>query len=341
MSKASGLLLIMAGLGAAAYVLAGSAEQGEQASSQRTDIVKSPSAATINVATVTKPGRADQHPSAATVVAPKPQPAVAPAFRPVPPALAEAPPAPTRSVIATLEQRASEPSRLPLPPAQKAASVPGDRASLARELQRELKRVGCYDGEINATWTTSTRRAMKAFTDRVNATLPVEEPDYILLALVQGHHDRACGKPCPAGQSLSEAGRCLSDAILARATTKGSARVSAATAPKGKAPEPPAPAITAWSTNTTVAAPARPEPPPEGRMALAGPQTDTSPPTAAAPMSSAGVAVLPGQGGAVPHHGPVPPAAVYERRQAPRYVQQAPRQRFNAKAFFHKLDYGR
>src|SRR5947207_1138662 len=102
---------------------------------------------------------------------------------------------------------------------------------MARELQRELKRVGCYDGEINATWTPSTRRAMKAFTDRVNATLPVEEPDYILLALVQSHQDNVCGKPCPAGQGLSEAGRCLPNAILARAATKGSARVSAGAPP--------------------------------------------------------------------------------------------------------------
>src|SRR5262245_2389990 len=51
---------------------------------------------------------------------------------------------------------------------------PGDRAALARALQRELKRVGCYDGEITGVWTTSSRMAMKAFTEHVNATLPVD-----------------------------------------------------------------------------------------------------------------------------------------------------------------------
>jgi peptidoglycan hydrolase-like protein with peptidoglycan-binding domain len=48
-------------------------------------------------------------------------------------------------------------------------------------LQSELKRVGCYGGVINGVWTGSTRQAMKAFMDRVNATLPTDLPDTILL----------------------------------------------------------------------------------------------------------------------------------------------------------------
>jgi hypothetical protein len=106
-------------------------------------------------------------------------------------------------------------------PDQKAvAAVPGDRASLARALQRELQRVGCYDGEVNGTWTTSTRMAMKAFTDRVNASLPIDQPDYILLSLVQRHDGRACGTNCPTGQLLSDEGRCVPSAVLAKAPTK-------------------------------------------------------------------------------------------------------------------------
>ena len=95
-----------------------------------------------------------------------------------------------------------------------------DRASLARELQRELKRVGCYDGKINSSWTLSTRTAMKAFTNRINAMLPVDKPDQILLALVQDYRDRVCGVACPAGESLAKDGRCLPNAVLARATKK-------------------------------------------------------------------------------------------------------------------------
>ena len=67
----------------------------------------------------------------------------------------------------------------------KTTPMPGDEGSLAQQLQRELARVGCYDGQINGVWTTSTRQAMKAFLARVNATLPIHQPDGILLALVQ------------------------------------------------------------------------------------------------------------------------------------------------------------
>jgi hypothetical protein len=110
-------------------------------------------------------------------------------------------------------------------PDQKAVTVPGDRASLARALQRELQRVGCYDGEVNGTWTTSTRMAMKAFTDRVNASLPIDQPDYILLSLVQRHDGRACGTNCPTGQLLSDEGRCVPSAVLAKAPTKPTASI--------------------------------------------------------------------------------------------------------------------
>ena len=112
--------------------------------------------------------------------------------------------------------------------------MPNDRASLARALQRELQRVGCYDGEISGNWSTSTRMAMKAFTDRVNASLPTDAPDYILLSLVQRHEGRACGTGCPTGQLLSDEGRCVPSAVLAKGSPKPSAVESRATAGSGK-----------------------------------------------------------------------------------------------------------
>ena len=103
------------------------------------------------------------------------------------------------------------------------SSKPGDgetRAQLARDLQRELKRVGCYGGEITGNWSPSTQRAMGAFMDRVNASLPADEPDYILLTLVQGQSTAACGTDCPSGQVMSEGGRCVPHAVVAQATRK-------------------------------------------------------------------------------------------------------------------------
>ena len=95
--------------------------------------------------------------------------------------------------------------------------MPGDRASLIRELQRELKRVGCYSGDVNGVWTTSSRMAMKSFTDYVNASLPIDNPDQVLLSLVRGQQDGMCGAPCPSGQTTNENGRCMPSAILTKA----------------------------------------------------------------------------------------------------------------------------
>ena len=160
-------------------------------------------------------------------------------------------PAFATSVVVTIAQRPSMPPAAP----PRAAPILRDRDTLARELQKELKRVGCYEGELNGAWTPLTRRAMKAFTDQVNATLPVHEPDAILYALVQGHQDRACGKPCPSGQGLDEDGRCLPNAILAKAAKKDPPRAAMPLSPKSHpaAAETAATAVAGWSTVTTSA----------------------------------------------------------------------------------------
>jgi hypothetical protein len=160
-------------------------------------------------------------------------------------------------------------------------AMPHDRASLVRELQRGLKRVGCYEGEVSGVWTQQSRSAMRAFTGRINAALPVDEPDGVLLALVQGHKDKACGMPCLSGEGVAADGRCLPNAILAHAK-KPTAPQTAAIAAIEHSQPPTTPSATGWTSTTTVASPEA-TPPPEGRMSLAGPSAD--PATATRPMS--------------------------------------------------------
>ena len=98
---------------------------------------------------------------------------------------------------------------------------------LTRELQRQLRRVGCYTGDINGAWTQSTQRAMKAFLTRVNATLPTALPDQFLLALVQNAPDKGCKLPCAPDESSASDGRCVPGAIAGLAgKAVGSARLS-------------------------------------------------------------------------------------------------------------------
>ena len=265
MSRASGVVLILGGLAVAGYVIQSGEEMREATNLGLTEIPKTP------VISVTEN-------AAPAIVPPDPRPA----FRAAVPARStEAAAAP---VVVTVAARPSETS----PAAAPRAAPPKDRDALARELQKELRRVGCYEGELNGAWTPATRRAMKAFTDRVNATLPVDEPDPILYAMVQGQPDRVCGKPCPAGEGLSEDGRCVSSAILAKTTPRKTAPAGAI-ASLPKATERPAAAITGWSTTTTAAAVPPPViaavPPPDGRMALAGPAVETPPATVAGPLA--------------------------------------------------------
>jgi hypothetical protein len=213
--------------------------------------------------TIAQP-RSGAAPAAVSADAPTSLPT--PSWRSVMPKIFETQSAP---VVVTLKE-ASTPSQvigLPQPPT--ATPLPTDRNMLARELQRELRRVGCYEGELNGAWTSSTRRAMQAFIDRANAALPVDEPDQVLLALVQAHKTKACGADCPPRQALNPEGRCVPIAIMAQ-RGKGGRQVSANA--RREPVKEPTPAITAWSTTTTQE-PAQPSTPyaPDGRMALSGP----------------------------------------------------------------------
>lgn len=103
----------------------------------------------------------------------------------------------------------------PTPQGQTRFGRPVTRASdqskgsgrLARSIQAELRRVGCYAGSIDGSWDEATQRAMAEFNRKIHATLPVARPDYILLTLLQGHSARACGQ-CPFGDVASADGFC-------------------------------------------------------------------------------------------------------------------------------------
>jgi hypothetical protein len=206
-------------------------------------------------------------------------------------------------VVVTLPQRTADPSRPQPPPQPSVSHPPPDRASLVRQLQGELKRVGCYEGDLNGSWTPATRRAMQAFTERVNAKLPVNKPDHILLALVQGHRDRVCGATCPAGQALQADGACAGPALA-----PGSAPGSGGVETSGL--QNPA------STNAPPIVPVPPRlvsPPREVERPAAAPKTEAPAP---AVRTEPPKTIIPPQ--PVPrmsrHGGPVPPAGIYERR---------------------------
>lgn len=146
-------------------------------------------------------------------------------------------------------------SRIP----QERFAIPKDRDALTRELQKELRRVGCYEGDISGAWSESTRRAMKTFIERMNARLPTEEPDAVLYALVKGQDEPICGKACSHSEGESADERCV-PSLLVHVQSKAAPSATLAV-------EKPAVAVDG-SVGTT---PQSTEPSLEGRMGLAGP----------------------------------------------------------------------
>ncbi len=94
-------------------------------------------------------------------------------------------------------------SVLPQPPRPVAVQRERPHPELVRELQRELRRVGCYLGDIDGDWGAASRRSMRTFMDRVTSNLQSDNPDLIQLTLVRGYPGVACRTTLPAGQMMA------------------------------------------------------------------------------------------------------------------------------------------
>jgi len=192
--------------------------------------------------------------------------------------IAALPPAPPRAswsndVVVYAESSAAEVRATPVStkaPSVAAAQPPRDkpRAELVRDLQRELRRIGCYSGEVNGEWTANGKRALRAFLDHVGSRVQIDEPDLIQLTLVRGFSGVAC-RPAN-GQMMATKQPPLTPAttIMAQPT----------------APSPTAPSrYSTASVEQPQAAPAAVTAPLEGRMSVGGPvpEGEAAPPAAA------------------------------------------------------------
>ena len=63
---------------------------------------------------------------------------------------------------------------------------------LTRDLQRELRRVGCYDGEIDGDWGDGSRRALERFARRTDSQMDVDRPSRRALRTVEEVDRRVC-----------------------------------------------------------------------------------------------------------------------------------------------------
>jgi hypothetical protein len=153
-----------------------------------------------------------------------------------------------------------------------APTDPDSRYRLVVDMQEQLKRVGCYYGRTDGSWGPGSKDAMQSFMERVNAALPSNEPDYVLLTLLKSQSGKVCGA-CPADQLVTSGGACVPRTTIAYGQRGEDATRTAAS--RETLP---------WQTTATAAKPAvkplfTPLPtsvvstePLPGRMAIGGPQ---------------------------------------------------------------------
>jgi hypothetical protein len=181
------------------------------------------------------------------------------------------------------------------------STKPGDaeaREQLVRDIQYELKRAGCYEGEVHGSWNNNTKQAMQTFTQRMNASLPVDQPDYVLLTLLQAQKAQSCRSGCPAGQ-VAEGGRCLPRAIVAQ-------QPNGSRTPATSSQTLPQDSLAAQSTQEAI----------PGRMGAGAPMVGQDLPVA--PQTQAdGAAATDNSQHARPHVRPQPP-----RQRPPSYAQK-------------------
>jgi hypothetical protein len=70
--------------------------------------------------------------------------------------------------------------------------LPPGGPGTTRVLIGELRRAGCYSGPATDTWTAEAKSAMRRALLVLNAELPVDQADQILVTLVSGMKDDAC-----------------------------------------------------------------------------------------------------------------------------------------------------
>lgn len=213
----------------------------------------------------------------ATILEPETVPAELPGLRrpvaspaavttalPPSPAPATPPPATEIKTAALPAVVVAAPTTEPAIAAARSPTASGDvQRRLAREIQSELKRVGCYAGRLDGSWGDRSRSAMATFMARVNAQLPTTEPDVFLLSLIKGQTRAVCGPACGHNEVLS-GDRCISRAIVADAANQDAGTRDAA---------PPASVPRAQQSEAVAAV--RAEPPP-GRMSIGGPLQSTN-----------------------------------------------------------------
>jgi hypothetical protein len=112
-----------------------------------------------------------------------------------------------RAAAAALEQRLAA-LRTEVENAKPAPVVAPDPREVARTLQLELKRIGCFDGAINGDFGAPSRDALRNFARLASVNLPADELSNETLSVIRRFDKRVCPLACKPGER-AEDDRCI------------------------------------------------------------------------------------------------------------------------------------
>jgi hypothetical protein len=110
-----------------------------------------------------------------------------------------------RAMIQDMRRVAALPpsgAAMPVPPLQSATP------DLARAMQTELQRVGCYQGTVDGNWGGRTKAALEQFASRTKANLSTDAPSQAALDAVKARQERICPLVCGTGTAEAN-GKCV------------------------------------------------------------------------------------------------------------------------------------
>jgi hypothetical protein len=84
----------------------------------------------------------------------------------------------------------------------------GEPPMLARDLQGQLKRLGCLSGEVDGVWGEGSKKALKDFARHAKLSIANDEPTPAVLDVATAMKERACPLVCGDDQRAVN-GRCV------------------------------------------------------------------------------------------------------------------------------------
>jgi len=94
--------------------------------------------------------------------------------------------------------------------AEAARTAAVNQIEITRSMQLELKRVGCYGGDVNGQFDDATKAAWHSFSKLASVTLP-DEPTSGAIKALRAIDKRVCPLLCPTGQHV-EGDLCVANA---------------------------------------------------------------------------------------------------------------------------------